>query len=349
MAITQPIKAASITRQGQEQFVCQELNDRLVSIESKQITSQTVEISAPSVEALASLPLFFSAQLLPSYKKIHAPSIKAWTTAAFEHLVSQVPETIPEWCLHVYDVASAESGRGYSRPQLIERELVALLKQKRRSLHRALVPTCTQSCTLFQLALTSPNDGYMSVASTELRLKLGAMISPHWAGYVRIADDKRPPSRAFKKLVEAIDVFGLPIHKGCSAVDLGASPGGWTHVLESRGASVVAVDRSPLEGPISKSPRVTFVQGNAFTWTPKSPVDWLVCDVITTPDRTFHILKTWIEKRLCKNLCVTIKFKGAPDTKALNEISAYLKEALSWFDGRQLTHNKNEVTVVGRI
>jgi len=349
MAITQPIKAVSITRRGQEQLVLQELTARLDDIKSKQVAPQTLEISAPSVEALAAWPLFFSVQLLPNCQKVQAPSIKAWATLTCEQIVNHIPETVPAWCLHVYDPASAESGRNYSRPQLIEREIVAVLKQKRRSLLRALVPTGTNSCTLFQLALISPHEGYISVAPPSIRSALGAMISPHWAGHVSIPDDKRPPSRAFKKLVEAIDVFGLPIHSGCSAVDLGASPGGWTHVLEARGASVIAVDRSPLEGPISTSTRVTFIQGNAFTWVPMSPVDWLVCDVITTPDRTFQIVKTWIDKRLCKHLCVTIKFKGGPDIKALKEISSYLKRSLSWFDARQLTHNKNEVTIVGRL
>jgi 23S rRNA (cytidine2498-2'-O)-methyltransferase len=119
--------------------------------------------------------------------------------------------------------------------------------------------------------------------------------------------------------------------------------------MAQAGASVTAVDRSPLDGEVSRNKRVAFIKGNAFTWIPPAPVDWLVCDVITTPDRTLAILRSWIEKRLCRNFCVTVKFKGDPDIPTLHQIASYLKSNTSWFDGRQLTHNKNELTVVGRV
>jgi 23S rRNA (cytidine2498-2'-O)-methyltransferase len=94
--------------------------------------------------------------------------------------------------------------------------------------------------------------------------------------------------------------------------------------------------------------RITFVKGDALTWLPPKPVGMLVCDVITSPDKTIGMLRTWLTRRLCSSFCVTIKFKGSPDFEALREIRCLLKEQTSWFDGKQLCHNKNELTVVGR-
>jgi 23S rRNA C2498 (ribose-2'-O)-methylase RlmM len=75
----------------------------------------------------------------------------------------------------------------------------------------------------------------------------------------------------------------------------------------------------------------------------------MVCDVITPPTNTAAILKGWITAKLCANFCVTVKFKGAPDVKTLLDIAAFLKLNTAWCDARQLTHNKNELTIVGRI
>jgi 23S rRNA C2498 (ribose-2'-O)-methylase RlmM len=302
-----------------------------------------------SLEELARFPLFLSSQLLPNAVSIEAQSISTWTNTILSHLREHFDETAPPWSVHIFEPLSAETGETYARAELIKQELRLLLKQKRRSLIRSLQETCCPDCTLVQVLLTSKTSGFISIASPSQRAVCKAAVSPHEAGFCAIADDKSPPSRAFKKLREAISIFGLAIAKDSVAVDLGASPGGWTHVLVDHGAMVTAVDRSPLEGAIARNSRAVFTQGNAFTWTPSNNVDWLVCDVITTPDRTFEILRKWVGTGLCRNFCVTVKFKGDPDVRALFDIGKFLSDHTTWWDGRQLTHNKNEVTVVGKL
>ncbi|NVP56311.1 TlyA family RNA methyltransferase [Mycoplana rhizolycopersici] len=70
-------------------------------------------------------------------------------------------------------------------------------------------------------------------------------------------------SRAALKLVAALDHFGLdPAGKAC--LDIGASTGGFTQVLLSRGAShVVAVDvgHGQLHPRLADDPRVTSLEG----------------------------------------------------------------------------------------
>lgn len=255
----------------------------------------------------------------------------------------------PEWCLHIFEPASAETGKRYARPQRIQETLLELLKQKRRSYLRTLKPDASPASTLVQVALIEPASGYISFADDTIRSLYRAAISRVIAGHLPIADNTRPPSRAFKKLREALDVFSLNPKRGETAVDLGASPGGWTYVLRDLGLSVTAIDRSPLAPSLMRDKKVSWLAGNALTWAPPSAVDWLVCDVITTPENTSSLLRTWISKRLCKNFCVTVKFKGNPAIDSLLALAAFLLDHTVSFDARQLTHNKNEVTLVGAL
>jgi 23S rRNA C2498 (ribose-2'-O)-methylase RlmM len=345
----QLVSTLCITRRGQEDYLCRELLLHSNKLTCKRLTPQVIVIAPHEENYLLPTPLFFSAQLLPRAELISAQSINQWAQTIFDRLTTFFQEPATPWCLHVFDPLTAESGREYARPNRIREALIALLKQKRRSLFRTLCETPDKDTSLVQVVTISPTEGYCSVAPPALRATYDAAISPHLAGYLAIPDDKTPPSRAFKKLQEAISIFHLSIRRGETAVDLGASPGGWTHVLRAYGAKVTAVDRSPLVDALMRDSGVTFIQGNALTWTPPKSVDWLVCDVITTPDNTAALLKRWIEKKLCRNFCVTVKFKGPPDLATLHALSEFLKDNTQWFDGRQLTHNKNEVTVVGLV
>lgn len=344
-----------ITRAGHEGYLCSELQHsitqhyRYSAVQCTQTAPQAVVLTHTSHHDLCSLPLFFSAQCLPDSRPIHATSIAAWAAVILEHLIAHFGDTPPEWCLHIFEPASAETGKQYARPHRVGETLRELLKQKRRSYLRTLAHQVLPTSTLVQVVLIEPTSGYISFADSQLRSLYRAAISKVSAGYLTIADDRRPPSRAFKKLREAIDVFALTPQRDENAVDLGASPGGWTYVLRDLGLLVTAIDRSPLAPTLMRDMRVSFLTGNALTWLPPRPVDWLVCDVITTPENTASLLHTWVSKRLCKHFCVTVKFKGAPAIDTLLALSAFLRDHAHFFDARQLTHNKNELTLVGSL
>jgi 23S rRNA (cytidine2498-2'-O)-methyltransferase len=171
-----------------------------------------------------------------------------------------------------------------------------------------------------------------------------------------IADDKRPPSRAYRKLEEALLWMGEGPKAGQVCVDLGAAPGGWSHVALSRGARVIAVDRAPVEPPVRGHRGLTMVVGNAFTYEPppaRRPVDWLLCDVICEPARTIELLRRWLsgpDGPWCRRLVVTVKFKGQAGYAAvLDEVRAVLDAAgCPQWRIKHLHHNKNEVTVLAR-
>ena len=80
-------------------------------------------------------------------------------------------------------------------------------------------------------------------------------------------------SRAGAKLAEALHY--LRLHRPAPPapshwLELGASPGGMTSELLTRGYRVTAVDRAPLDARLDSSSDLTFICGDAATFTPQS-------------------------------------------------------------------------------
>ena len=69
-----------------------------------------------------------------------------------------------------------------------------------------------------------------------------------------------PPNRAYRKLWEAFVVLGRFPERGDVAVDLGASPGGWSWLLAELGCRVVAVDKAPLDAAVADLGQVSSVR-----------------------------------------------------------------------------------------
>lgn len=102
---------------------------------------------------------------------------------------------------------------------------------------------------------------------------------------VSVAEGAMPwVSRAALKLVHALEVFDLD-PAGAEALDVGASTGGFTEVLLSRGAERVHaldVGRDQLHPSLRSDPRVVSLEGINARAIPDGlipPVDWVVSDV----------------------------------------------------------------------
>jgi 23S rRNA (cytidine2498-2'-O)-methyltransferase len=314
-------------------------------------------------------------QVLPHAEAVGAPSITAWARL----LVDRVVALSGPWRLHVfacYGVAQREkigarawhtverkglreqkrvastvqqatisSGAGEHRCRLIEAAVRERLKERRRASLRALVEgnqPFQEGESLVQLVLVSAEEGWLSVVTDVYTWRRGISTFP--GGEVEVAPDTAPPSRAFAKLVEAERRLGRTIAPGESVVDLGASPGGWTWVALAHGARVTSVDRAPLREDLMR--RVEFVKGDALKFRPPAPVDWLVCDVITEPQRAVDLLLDWLRRGDTRWFIVTLKLRG--DDHAVLDVLKRELPALAeeWW----LTHlcaNKGEACAYG--
>jgi len=309
------------------------------------------ELSTADAEKGASLA--FALQCLPRAERVCAPSISAWASLLVDEIIERLGAGEAPWRLHVFCRERPGSDVRERRCALVAAVAIEALEKRRRKLARLRVEDglspWAEGESLVQLALESPTEGFFSFASADERHRLRRSMSRFSGGIVEIAEDKRPPSRAFRKLLEAEIRLGATIAAGETCVDLGASPGGWTHVALHRGAFVRAVDRSPLDPALMAHPHLEFVKGDAFKYAPEAPVDWLLSDVIATPDRALALIDRWLCARLCRRFVVTVKFKGEADYPEVERLKAILETRGADYEVRRLCNNKNEVTAFGTV
>ncbi len=292
----------------------------------------------------------FLRQWLPAAEWVTATSIRLWSECLFDRLTRGA---LPEgpWRLHIVPCYGT-AGAGRHRCDWIRADLRERLRRHRRSMARALAESIDPfdpADSVAQLLLTGPGAGVFSIAAAPLPFSRPRWISPFPGGAVPVGVDKAAPSRAFAKLVEAEARLGMRIGEREDCVDLGASPGSWTDVALRRGAKVTAVDRSPLRPDLMRNRGLRFERGDAFRFRPSQPVDWLLCDVIAAPQRTFELLRNWLGRAWCRRFVVTLKFKGVSDYPLLDAVQDLLARHCDRFLLTRLCANRNEACAAGRV
>ena len=171
--------------------------------------------------------------------------------------------------------------------------------------------------------------------------------SPFPSGVIEFEEDKQgPPSRAYLKLWEALVLARTWPKTGEHCIDAGASPGGWTWVLASLGAPVLAIDRAPLDENIAGLPGVSYMKHDAFTLKPAElgKTDWLFSDVISYPDRLYEWIDQWLQSGLCKNFVCTVKMQGPAMEDGQIFAAASRFASIPGSVLVHLYHNKHELT-----
>ena len=310
-----------------------------------------VEVSEGAVEALAGRPLAFACQALPAATAHQAESVARWSGILLDGLEQGLPSHDGPWRLHLLGTSTAWTGRVPRRLALIEESARRALKKRRRARLRALTADAGAAVApdeaLVQLMLDEPTRGVLSVVLPEERARLGRWLSPLPGGWVDVARDLRPPSRAYRKLLEVQRHMGRRLAPGEACVDLGAAPGGWSFVALEQGARVTAVDRAPLRDDLMAHPELRFSRADAFRYQPDAPVDWLLSDLIAAPERLVALCRRWLKADWCRGLIVTLKFKGAVAFDAMDALAALLDTHFTRWGLRHLLENKHEVTAWG--
>jgi 23S rRNA (cytidine2498-2'-O)-methyltransferase len=323
--------------------------------------------------------LVFSRQCAPDAQPVAETSIRDWGALLADRVALVLPDE-QTWSLHIVPFHSvAETSRmgarawhtrtragqalpvpsdesresvGEKRCQLVRQAAVELLAKRRRQLTRHLRTydgVFVEDEALVQLVLLSPDSGFLSIVQAPVPFREQHVLSSFPGGEVPLAVDKLAPSRAFAKLVEAELRLGRRIAARDRCVDLGAAPGSWTYVAMRRGATVTAVDRADLRDDLMQHRNVRFQRGDAFRFEPTAPVDWLLCDVIASADRSAENLLHWLQKKWCRHFVVTLKVDHAGSSEVLVRLKRELPPLTSELRLQRLSANKKEVCAFGTI
>lgn len=179
--------------------------------------------------------------------------------------------------------------------------------------------------------------------------KAADSLSDWPGGRIRLSRDQDQVSRAEFKLEELFQIFSLRLPDSGLAVDLGASPGGWTRILRRQGLTVWAVDPADLDPRITADPGVHHVRTTAgeFFRSAGTRFDLAVNDMRMEP-----VLSCQVMLRAARLLrpgalaIVTLKTGGKRQAETVTRCLTLLGEQYEVVHARQLHHNRQEVTVL---
>jgi 23S rRNA (cytidine2498-2'-O)-methyltransferase len=173
-------------------------------------------------------------------------------------------------------------------------------------------------------------------------------------GIARLRMPSSSPSRSTLKLAEALLEFfdererDRRLAPGMTAVDLGASPGGWSWQLAHRDMMVTAVDNGAIDARLLETGQVKHRRDDGFHFRPAEPVDWMVCDMVESPSRIARLAAQWVERGWCRATIFNLKL---PMKKRWDEVvrcRSIIDEALGgggyYLRMKQLYHDREEVT-----
>ena len=213
---------------------------------------------------------------------------------------------------------------------------------RRAALISARLPVLRARALVFPQAAPVGHLGAWTLLAPDLILASASQSSAFINGEVAFEEDREgPPSRAYLKLWEACTLLGAWPLPGERCLDLGAAPGGWSWAIARLGASVLAIDRAPLDPAVRLMAGVIERQESAFGVDPFSEgaFDWVFCDVIAYPARVLAMVSGWVASGRARRIVCTLKFQGATDHESA--------EAFARIAGGRVVHlfqNKHELT-----
>ena len=193
----------------------------------------------------------------------------------------------------------------------------------------------------------------LSILVNENNAYLGLSLAQHnlsnWAGGVRrFAKEKGQISRAEFKLLEALEQFHLELPARSHALDLGASPGGWTRVLRQKGVLVTAVDPGQLHPSLAHDKAIRHLPIAAEKYLTQYPdsYDLIVNDMRLDARDSARLMVKYAPYLYAHGEAImTLKLPTADPLKPLDHALNILKDAFTIVQTRQLFHNRHEVTV----
>jgi 23S rRNA (cytidine2498-2'-O)-methyltransferase len=174
-------------------------------------------------------------------------------------------------------------------------------------------------------------------------------------GRLRLARDRDQVSRAEFKLEELFHTFPVDLPGGGRALDLGASPGGWTRILRRHGLQVWAVDPGDLHPLLARDPKVHHERTTAGEFLRHTGIrfDLVVNDMRMDPLRSAEVMLDAASRTRKGGLAIVTLKTGTrhpvETVETVDRCRALLERAYRIVFARQLQHNRHEVTVVAEV
>jgi 23S rRNA (cytidine2498-2'-O)-methyltransferase len=174
---------------------------------------------------------------------------------------------------------------------------------------------------------------------------------PHsqWPGGVPvIKPPQRLVSRAYFKMIEALEWSQLPLKPGDHCAEIGSAPGGAAQALLERGLIVLGIDPAEMDPKILGDPRFTHVRKRVADLKRREfrSVKWLFTDSNISPQDSLDDVEAIVTHREVhvRGLLVTLKLS---DWSAVDDISKYVERVRGWGFSevitRQLAFNRREI------
>ncbi len=251
-------------------------------------------------------------------------------------------------CGHIF-VETADTSEAKELSKFCRKFTVPARQALRK--HKKLLPDEVENRPTLHLMFTSTDSAYLGYSYSYNH-------SPYPMGILRLRSPSDAPSRSTLKLEEAFLTF-IPeeereerLTSGLKAVDLGASPGGWTYQLVRRGMMVSAVDNGPMAESLMDTGQVRHFMEDGFKFKPsRKNIHWLVCDMIEKPVKVANLMAWWIIEGYCKeaifNLKLPMKRRYDEMKQCFDLIDELLKEneVRYQLQAKHLYHDREEITV----
>lgn len=174
-----------------------------------------------------------------------------------------------------------------------------------------------------------------------------------WAGGVRrFARDPEQVSRSEFKLLEALEVFHIDLPPRGVALDLGASPGGWTRILRQRAQYVTAVDPGSLHPSIGADKGVRHLRMTAEDYLARDPdtFDVIVNDMRMDGRDSARLMVQYAGCLYPHGIVLmTLKLPERKRRQVIDHALHILQARYEIVGMRQLFHNRSELTLYMRL
>ena len=332
-------------RRGAWLWTCREdaTSDLVDELESALGRDAKVRVIEPGLVESRGAPTFVDGTIDVTFARQGLPltsSVPSEDAAAIASAVNELALASPSFTLQVWAPDTDAGNRRMPACAALEARVLESLGPI-ASRHVGSDARAAGDGTL--VSVVSRGDGSFAIGALPMR----ESVSPFPGGRARMRIEKDSPSRASRKVEEALAWLGIAPGPGEVCVDLGAAPGGWSWALLERRARVIAVDPAELRPDVARHRGMRHEKKSAFTFEPDEPVDWLFCDMAWRPLEAAQLLAKWGRRRWARICVANLKLPMKQKHKIVDELRAIVHGGgWSRVRTRQLYHDRDEITLI---